>query len=195
MHGCIAKWLARTLATGLVLGLPAISLGQNPQLTQGSESSYLAFGAEQSAPSAQFASSSADTDLAARVAKLEEALKKAEDKAAADKKKAAGKMSANIGGLLQIDMAGFQQNDIGRDTTGNMQNGCEFRRARLWAFGDGFDVIEYKVEMDFATTDAANAATNVYTEQVAFKDVFIAVKELPLAGRIQVGHFKEPFGL
>lgn len=183
MHGCIAKWLARTLAAAVVVGGPAIGLGQDSQ----------------SAPTAEFVSStSADGDLATRVANLEAALKKAEAKADADKKKAAGKMTANAGGMIQMDMAGFQQNDTSKTQSGNINNGAEFRRARLMVFGEGFDVIEYKAEFDFAVaTNAAPTAPgfNSYTEQVALKDVFIAIKELPLAGRFQVGHFKEPFGL
>ena len=199
MHGCITKWLARTLATAVVFGVPAIGAGQQSQSARDDDASYLAFDAAQPAPSAQFiSSSSADGDLAGRVAKLEEALKKAEDKAAADKKKTAGKPSVNVGGRVQIDMAGFQQNDISKEQSGNINNGVEFRRARIALSGDAFDVVEYKAEFDFATpTNAAptSPGTNSYTDQVAFKDVYIGIKELPLAGNFRVGHFKEPFGL
>jgi phosphate-selective porin OprO/OprP len=199
MHGCIGKWLARTLATAVVIGVPAVGLADDTQPAQGADNGYLALSGEQSAPPAQFvSSSSADVDLAARVAKLEEALKKAEDKAAADKKKAAGKPSVNAGGMLQMDMAGFQQNDTSKGQSGDINNGAEFRRARLMVFGEAFDVVEYKVEFDFATpTNAAPTApgTNSYSDQPSFKDVYIAIKELPVAGTYKVGHFKEPFGL
>ena len=200
MHGCIAKWLARTLATVVVLGVPAIGLGQDAQPEHGTEAGYLGVGADQAVPTNQFvSSSSADGDLAGRVAKLEAALKKAEAKAEADKKKAAGKPSVNVGGRIQMDMAGFQQNAASvTQTGGNINNGAEFRRARIAISGDAFDVVEYKAEFDFA--NATNAApltptTGSYTEQVAFKDVYIGIKELPLVGNFRAGHFKEPFGL
>ena len=199
MHGCVRMWLARTLATAVVFGVPAVGLGDDAQPSQGVDSGFVAFNAEQSAPSAQLiSSSSADTDLAARVAKLEEALKKAEDKAAADKKKAAGKPTAMAGGMIQMDMAGFQQNDTSKTQSGNINNGAEFRRARLMVFGEAFDVVEYRAQFDFATPTNANPTDpgyNSYSDQPAFKDVYIAIKELPLAGTWKVGHFKEPFGL
>jgi phosphate-selective porin OprO/OprP len=122
-------------------------------------------------------------DLAERVKKLEEALKKAEDKAKADKKKAAGKPTAEIGGRVYFDHVFNDQDPLNRQTYGNATNGTEFRALRLKGSGKAFDIVEYKAEIDFANSTGV------------FKDVYIGVGELPLVGNFRAGHFKEPMGL
>ncbi len=125
----------------------------------------------------------ADSALTARLAEVEKALKKIEDKAAADKAKAAGKPSVTVGGRIQWDTAAFSQNAQSLSQAGDMLNGTEFRRARLFAKGEAFDVIDYKFQVDFADSP------------VAFKDVYMTVKELPYAGNIRFGNIYECYGL
>ena len=60
-------------------------------------------------------------------------------------------------------------------------DGFEFRRARLFFSGTIYDRVEFKANYDFAGGDAD------------FKDVWIALKTS--AGKVQFGHFKEPFSL
>lgn len=136
-------------------------------------------------------------DLSRRVADLEAALKKASDKEKADKAKAAGAMTAKVGGMLQIDGAMFNPNDGAKTQQGSdsYKNGVEFRRARIKVTGDGFDVIDYSVEMDFANIDSSYPTATTGHEYVRFKDTFIGVHDLPILGRVQGGYFKEPFGL
>ena len=60
-------------------------------------------------------------------------------------------------------------------------------------------VIDYKIEMDFAGQSATGGTTSsagtVFVQQTLFKDVYITVKELPLAGNVRVGKFYECLGL
>jgi phosphate-selective porin OprO/OprP len=138
-------------------------------------------------------------DLNKRIAELEKALKKMEDKSAADKKKAAGRPTAVVGGRIHLDAAMFDQNDASRLQVGDIQNGAAFRRARIHVAGEGFDVIDYRIEMDFAgtktgVTNVSPVRTAIF-DQVAFRDVYMTIKELPYIQNVRMGHFKEPFGM
>ena len=124
----------------------------------------------------------ADADLAARVKDLEAALKKIQDKEAADKKKAASAPSIKPFGKIHWDSATFGQNMASLQEAGDMLNGTEFRRARIGIQGEAFHVTDYRIEMDFAG-------------EVSFKDVYMTVKHLPWVGNVRAGHFKECFSL
>ncbi|HEY4761671.1 MAG TPA: porin [Thermoguttaceae bacterium] len=135
----------------------------------------------------------ADDDFAKRLADVEKALKKIDDKAAADKKAAASKPSFAVGGLIQYDTAAFGGKNAatlgspslvdpaGRDA---FINGTTARRLRLQVTGEAFLNTEYKLEVDFASTS-----------RPTFKDVYFVIKELPYVQNVRIGHFKEPFGL
>ncbi len=126
---------------------------------------------------------SVELGLADRVAELESALKKINDKEAAARQKAAGRMSARAGGRIHLDWAAFSQSEANKVQMGDNLNGVELRRGRIYVKGSGFHVIDYKVQWDFAG------------DQVAAKDVYLTVNELPILGHVRVGHFKEPFSL
>ena len=82
------------------------------------------------------------------------------------------------------DWAFFVSQDDGvRDAHGDLQDGTEIRRARLFASGRLHQTVSYKAQFDFASGTAA------------FKDVYIGVGSLPLVGNLRVGHFKEPLSL
>jgi phosphate-selective porin OprO/OprP len=178
------------LAVAAGCGLCAVTQAQSfaPDNTTGyADTAYGAPAMPENQPAASNASMAADmnadqSDLAKRVADLEKALKKADDKAKEDKKKAASKMSATPFGRIILDGAMFTQDAIDKARV-NEQNGVGFRSARLGIQGEGFDVLKYKIEMDFA----GNA--------VAAKDVYMTICELPVVQNIQIGHFKEPFSL
>jgi phosphate-selective porin OprO and OprP len=146
----------------------------------------------------QLVSENADSaSLAARVAELEKALKKMDDKAKADKAKADAAPSVKVIGRLQYDCAAFSQNANSIASAGDMKNGTEFRRARIGVTGDCFQVVDYKIEMDFAgqSSNLGTTANPTYLQQTLFKDVYITIKELPIAGNVRVGKFYECFGL
>jgi len=145
-----------------------------------------------------------NSKLAADVADLKKQLKEMKDKDAAAKAKLP--MSPQVGGMIQMDMAMFSQQGGSVADYNTAQNALEFRRARLSVAGEGWNVIDYKLEMDFATlasgglTYGATGATQLpgYAkpiEQVDMKDCYITIKELPLLGNVRMGHMKEPFGL
>jgi phosphate-selective porin OprO and OprP len=117
-----------------------------------------------------------------RIKALEAQLKKIMDKEAEAKKKAAGAPSVRPIGRLFWDTATFSQNPASRTQAGDAYNGTEFRNARIGLVGDAFEVVGYKIEMDFAA-------------QTSFKDVYVQIKELPAAQNARFGHFYEAFGL
>ncbi len=116
-----------------------------------------------------------------------------EAKIAADKKKAAGKPSVTVGGRIMADWSLYSQSAVSMATLGNQPNGFEFRRARIFVKGKAFNVVDYKVQYDFAGTQSTAASDTL--QAPTFKDVWFRVSELPYLGSVKVGHFKEPFGL
>jgi phosphate-selective porin OprO/OprP len=131
-------------------------------------------------------------ELSQRVAELEKALKKMEDKAKADKEAALNKPTIAVGGLIQYDTAMFggvngpasTLSGPPGNTTDPFIDGTGARRLRLQAAGEFWYNIDYKMELEFNSTS-----------RPGFKDVYFTVKELPWAQNVRIGHFKEPFGL
>lgn len=93
-----------------------------------------------------------------------------------------------IGGRIMNDWAWFAQDDSNEVYYGNIQDGTEFRRARIFLSGTVYKYILFKAELDFA--GAAKAG-----KEVAMKDVYMGIADLPFLGTLQFGHQKEPFGL
>lgn len=88
-----------------------------------------------------------------------------------------------LGGRLMNDWGWFAQSPQQLSQLGDIQDGTEFRRARLGVAGTLQGGIKFKAEYDFAGT---------YT---SFKDVWIEVPVHARIGNVRVGHQKEPFGL
>ncbi|MGD0383055.1 MAG: porin [Thermoguttaceae bacterium] len=200
MHGHFHNWLIRTVAMAAVCAAAATAKAQYNNPSAAAESGYgPAIEPAGSQPLAQasttenytaFSASGDNSDLAKRLADVESALKKINDKAAADKKAAESKPSFAVGGLIQFDTAAFGDKNAAteslHDPSGNNAfiNGTEPRRLRLQVAGEAFYNTEYKLEVDFASTSRPK-----------FKDVYFIVKELPYVQNVRIGHFKEPFGL
>ncbi len=87
-----------------------------------------------------------------------------------------------LGGRIMNDWAWFADSDVG-GAIGELEDGTEFRRARIYIAGQICSDITFKAQYDFAGGDAD------------FKDVWIGMKHIPIVGNVKVGHFKEPFGL
>jgi phosphate-selective porin OprO and OprP len=209
MHTDICRRLACALAVVAVCGIAGGALAQegfapgtsdapaNPSAPDLTRTPPVAPAAQN-----QFVSENINPDaasLAARVAELEKTLKKMNDKAKADKAKADCAPSAKVIGRFQYDLAAFSQNANSIASAGDMKNGTEFRRARIGVVGDCFQIIDYKIEVDFAGQSATGGTTSsagaVYLQQTLLKDVYITVKELPWLGNVRVGHFYECFAL
>jgi len=209
MYGRISKWLAGVVLAGGLLAAGAMAQAQrlDPMLNQPADPAY--GGAPPDTSGALVATGAAAEDggsLEKRVAELEKALKKFKDKEDTDKKKAADKMSMQVTGRIFADSVFFGQGAPSIATLGDAQDTTFFRQARIALEGKGFDVVGYKIEMDFVgrtdiTTSSALAGADAHTHtvggvgQTAFKDVYLNVTDLPWLGKVQVGHYKEPFSL
>jgi len=88
-----------------------------------------------------------------------------------------------IGGRINNDWAFMEGDDAITAKIGEMEDGTEFRRARLFVSGFMYEKVEFRVQVDFATGEPA------------FKDVYMGITELPGFGNVRVGQFKEPFSL
>jgi phosphate-selective porin OprO/OprP len=219
MHGCTFARLATALAFTCALAVAATAPGQQYAPTLVADPGYAQ--AHDAAVGNHLVSANladAPKDLEKRVKDLESALKKIKDKEAADKKKAAGAMSAKVGGRIFVDHNMFGQDAASRARFTDAQDTTYFRTVRLFVEGEGFCNSYYKAEIDFAGrsnfstntvldhthTDPQGGATGAAgthghtisgAGQILFKDVYLGIKELPLIGRAQVGHFKEPFSV
>ncbi|MEX2139152.1 MAG: porin [Pirellulales bacterium] len=108
-------------------------------------------------------------------------LKAAEEKRTAD---AAKKPSFQMGGQLQADYLYFGQDEASQAAVGDINDAIDFRRARLTARGEAFEVVEYAIGFDFALPG-----------RPSFLDVFVGVHDLPYLGSVRGGHYFEPFSL
>ena len=93
-----------------------------------------------------------------------------------------GKFKLKVGGRIMNDWAVYSTDEELRRQFGRIGDGSEFRRARFFMEGSVYGNIKYKFQYDFASSDP-------------FKDAYIQLKKLPMAGNFTVGHFKEPFSL
>lgn len=89
-----------------------------------------------------------------------------------------GAFALKFGGRIQADYTQASGDDA---IEGDLEDGFEFRRARLFFEGDIYEKVSFKAQYDFAGGEAS------------FKDVWIALAVGP--GDLQFGHFKEPFSL
>ncbi|MBE7559910.1 porin [bacterium] len=94
-----------------------------------------------------------------------------------------GDYTFKVGGRVQTDWAWMTEDGDVRDVVGDLSDGVEFRRAYLTLAGLMYKRIEWKAEYDFAGGD------------VAWRDVYMGITDVPFVGGIRAGHFKEPFGL
>ena len=81
-----------------------------------------------------------------------------------------------FGGRIMYDMAVW--GDTAMDNSGT-----EFRRVRFYNSGKLYGNVKYKLQLDFSGG------------KIAFKDVWMELGELPINGKLKVGHFKEPLRL
>jgi phosphate-selective porin OprO/OprP len=168
-----AAWSIATLGLHLLM---ATALGQT-----------LGEGFERLPDVAQEGSTEFSADVAgpvARLAALEAEVKQltsAEERRRAD---AARRPTFQIGGQLQADYLYFGQDSAIIATVGDVPDVVDFRRARLTARGEAFDVVQYAIGFDFALAG-----------RPSFLDVFVGVHDLPYLDTVRVGHYFEPFSL
>ncbi|QDT38373.1 OprO/OprP family phosphate-selective porin [Stratiformator vulcanicus] len=86
-------------------------------------------------------------------------------------------------GFFQADAGWIHQNAANRIAVGDIQDGADFRRARLAATGDVAENVGYMVEFDFG-----------FPGRPSFMDVWLEVRDTRL-GDVKVGQFRHPIGL
>lgn len=93
-----------------------------------------------------------------------------------------------LGGRIQFDAGWFSGDDL-KDAGFSLDDGSEFRRARLYMSGELPGDFFFKAEYDFAgsISDADN--------RPEFTDVLVGKKNVVGSADLTAGHFKEPFGL
>lgn len=95
-----------------------------------------------------------------------------------------GDFKLKLGGRIMNDWLWWlEPDDDVEDAVGRLDDGTEFRRARLFMSGTVYDRVEFKAQYDFA--DGVTA----------IKDLWLGVKDIPIVDHIRVGHMKEPFSL
>ena len=86
-------------------------------------------------------------------------------------------------GFFQMDNVWFNQSPNNRATVGDVQDGIDFRRARLAAKGNVTKNTSYIMEFDFAAS------------QATFVDVWMNFANVPVLGNIRIGRWRQPFGM
>lgn len=92
--------------------------------------------------------------------------------------------SVEIHGVFQADSGWFGQDEASRRSVGNLQDGADFRRARLSANGSVTETMNYFVQFDFA-----------YPGRPTFTDLWWEATQVPVLGNVRVGQWKQPFSL
>ncbi len=87
-------------------------------------------------------------------------------------------------GFFQADAGWFAQDAANIAAVGDIQDGADFRRARLAATGNVADNVAYMIEFDFA-----------FPGRPTFMDVWLEIQNLSLLQKFRVGLFRVPFGL
>ncbi|MCD4690447.1 hypothetical protein K8S17_03210 [bacterium] len=97
----------------------------------------------------------------------------------------AGVEKLTIGGRFMQDYTvwGSIDDDL-ENVIGRQDNGTEIRRARLFAKGQIYSNMKFKVNWDFAAGD-----------EISLKDAYLEITGLPGVGNVRVGHFNEPLCL
>lgn len=87
-------------------------------------------------------------------------------------------------GFLQLDSGWITQDDVNTATVGSISSQTGLRRVRLRASGDVRANTSYVVDLDFAASG-----------HPSFRDVALAVHDVPALQNVRLGYFKQPFGM
>lgn len=92
--------------------------------------------------------------------------------------------SVQLLGVFQADGVAFNQDAANEQTFGEIQNGADFRRARLAAKAAIASNMNAFMQFDFG-----------FPGRPTFTDVWVEWTELPVLGNVRVGQWKQPFSL
>jgi phosphate-selective porin OprO/OprP len=93
-----------------------------------------------------------------------------------------GNVRLKFGGRLQYDFGWIDGGGL-EPVLGDLEDGADVRRARLYMSGTMYHDMAFKLQFDVADGDAD------------LKDAYLRFQNIPLIGNITAGHFKEPFSL
>ncbi|WP_231742291.1 OprO/OprP family phosphate-selective porin [Stieleria varia] len=92
--------------------------------------------------------------------------------------------NVRLTGFFQADAAWFGQDANNIATVGDVQDGADFRRARLAAVGKAWDNVGYQLEMDFA-----------FPGRPSFMDVWLSLDDIVGNNDLRIGQFRQPMGM
>ncbi|MCA9216635.1 MAG: porin [Planctomycetales bacterium] len=92
--------------------------------------------------------------------------------------------AVKVTGFFQADAGWVHQDVANQIALGDIQDGADFRRARLAATGDVADNVGYMVEFDFG-----------FPGRPSFMDVWLEVRDTALLNNVKIGQFRHPLGL
>ncbi len=89
-----------------------------------------------------------------------------------------------LSGLAQIDAGWIGQDSTNQAVLGDIQDGADFRRARLGAKGDLSEKLGYLIEFDFA-----------FAQRLNLTDVYLDIRDVPVLGTVRIGRWRLPFNM
>ncbi|WP_145105981.1 porin [Gimesia panareensis] len=92
--------------------------------------------------------------------------------------------TVRLTGFFQADSVWFGQDSKSIQAVGDVQNGADFRRARLAATGDAWENVGYMLEMDFA-----------FPGRPSFMDVWMEVRDVLGGNNVRIGQYRQPIGM
>jgi len=92
--------------------------------------------------------------------------------------------TVDLTGFFQADVGWVSQSNLNHTAVGDLQDGVDFRRARLAATGSVAENVGYMLEMDFAFPGRPN-----------FMDVWGEIRGLDTLQNFRFGQYRQPFGL
>lgn len=92
--------------------------------------------------------------------------------------------SLTVNGVFQADAGWITQDANSKAAYGHIQDGADFRRARLSAKGSVTDTINYFFQMDFG-----------FFGRPTFTDLWFEQTKVPFFGNVRIGQWKHPFSL
>ncbi len=92
--------------------------------------------------------------------------------------------TVRVTGFFQADTGWVHQDAANMAAVGDVQNGADFRRARLAATGNVARNVGYMMEFDFG-----------FPGRPSFMDVWLELRDLALLQNVRIGQFRHPVGL
>lgn len=92
--------------------------------------------------------------------------------------------NATVNGVFQADAGWIHQDAVSEAQYGQIQDGSDFRRARLSARGSVTELTNYFFQMDFG-----------FFGRPTFTDVWLEQTKVPVLGNVRIGQWKQPFSL